>query len=386
MRRLSLVGCVVVVGALVAAQAAAALAPPGGFSSVSCTSATACTAVGSVVRDGVLVTLAERWDGSSWSIQNTPNPGDNRDQLDAVSCTSAAACTAVGFYINSSNGTSAPIVERWDGSNWSVQAIPTPAVGMLSGVSCPSATVCIAVGAGPGGQGGERLIERWDGKDWSIQHSPIPPDPYSTWLSTVSCYSATACTAIGGSFNGQSRVGEYAERWNGSSWSLRTLSTPYGDGNPITAVVCASPRSCVAVGYAFTDSIQSTAFAERWYGTSWSLQNTPQRDPGGFSYLDGLSCTSDAACVAVGSENTGGGFDSGAPFAARWNGTGWTVQNMANPTGSSSVSLSGVSCTSATACTAVGYYPVGLGTGSYLTLAERWDGTSWSIQNTPNPG
>jgi hypothetical protein len=44
--------------------------------------------------------------------------------------------------------------------------------------------------------------------------------------------------------------------------------------------------------------------------------------------------------------------------------------------------LYGVSCTSATACTAVGYYTNSGGTD--VTLAEGWNGTSWAIQVTPS--
>ena len=44
--------------------------------------------------------------------------------------------------------------------------------------------------------------------------------------------------------------------------------------------------------------------------------------------------------------------------------------------------LAGVSCASASACTATGYYYNG---SVYPTLAERWNGTKWSIEHTPNP-
>ena len=54
-------------------------------------------------------------------------------------------------------------------------------------------------------------------------------------------------------------------------------------------------------------------------------------------------------------------------MAERWNGTAWAMQSIPNPNGSGQ--LNGVSCTSASACTAVGYY------GGYVTLAERWNGT-----------
>ena len=45
--------------------------------------------------------------------------------------------------------------------------------------------------------------------------------------------------------------------------------------------------------------------------------------------------------------------------------------------------LYGASCTSASACTAVGDYVTS--TGASKTLAERWNGTAWTLQSTPNP-
>jgi hypothetical protein len=42
---------------------------------VACTSSKACVAVGSYTnQSGVAMTLAERWNGSTWSIQSSPLP------------------------------------------------------------------------------------------------------------------------------------------------------------------------------------------------------------------------------------------------------------------------------------------------------------------------
>jgi hypothetical protein len=72
--------------------------------SVSCTTFTACTAVGQVDGTGQLVTLAERWNGTAWAIQHTPNPtsatGGANGELDALSCAAPTTCTAVGYYGN----------------------------------------------------------------------------------------------------------------------------------------------------------------------------------------------------------------------------------------------------------------------------------------------
>ena len=113
--------------------------PTAALSSVSCASPTTCEAVGSG--------LAEGWDGSSWTIQNTPNTPIGNG-LTSVSCTSASACEAVG-----SSGTSTlghpggtTLAEAWNGASWSLQSGPNLAGGTLSAVSCVSATTCEAVG------------------------------------------------------------------------------------------------------------------------------------------------------------------------------------------------------------------------------------------------
>jgi hypothetical protein len=73
------------------------------------------------------LTLAEAWNGTSWAAQHTPSPTNPPtpalDTLNGVSCASPAACTAVGYYYNSS-GVMVALAERWDGTSWAMQAIP----------------------------------------------------------------------------------------------------------------------------------------------------------------------------------------------------------------------------------------------------------------------
>src|SRR5262249_59961504 len=90
---------------------------------------------------GALTALAERWNGSGWHLQPTPNLSQGGG-LNGVSCTSASACTGVG-----SSG-AGPLAERWNGTRWSVQATPNPPQGngFLSGVACPSPAMCLAAG------------------------------------------------------------------------------------------------------------------------------------------------------------------------------------------------------------------------------------------------
>ena len=326
----------------------------GNLSGISCTSATACTAVGSANSAGGDVTLAERWDGTSWTIQTTPNPsGATASSLSAVSCTSASACTAVGASQSASG--QAPLAERWDGTTWAIQPTPTPsgAVGItsLSGVSCRSPTACTAVGYyAVGTDGANRtLAERWDGTTWAIEPTPNQSGAYGTSLSAVSCRSATACTATGGynGFMGSGGGGALAERWDGTTWTIQTIPT----GLDLSGVSCPGATACTAVGPGGTPPDGATTLAEAWDGTTWTLQPSPNQSGAPGSSLFGVSCTSATGCTAAGSYVTS--TLSYLTLAERWDGASWTIQPTPNPSGQVSL-LNGVSCASATACIAVG--------------------------------
>jgi hypothetical protein len=55
-------------------------------------------------------------------------------------------CTAVGFYVGIDGQ---GMAERWDGTKWLVQRVPSPlgaTIGELKGVSCPTPYMCMTVG------------------------------------------------------------------------------------------------------------------------------------------------------------------------------------------------------------------------------------------------
>jgi hypothetical protein len=312
--------------------------------------------------------------GATWSMQAVPSPPGG-GIVDGVSCTSASACIAVGFS-GTEQGT---LAERWNGTSWTIQSTPNPSGALkvdLSGVSCTSASACIAVGFEQTSSNEFTVAERWNGTSWTIQSTPNPPGALNVELEGVSCTSASACTAVG-----SSDTNKLAEQWNGTSWTIQSTPNPSGstDG-ALEGVSCTSASACTAVGW-YETSAGVFALAERWNGTSWTIQSTPNPNPELGPTLTGVSCTSANACTAVGYYETSSGATSPA-LAEQWNGTSWTIQSTPNPPGALYVDLSTVSCTSASACTAVGSY----GTSSnQFTLAEQWNGTSWAVQTTPNP-
>lgn len=367
---------VVVIGVIpsVASGAVASVAvglnaalPPGVLQAVSCTSRNACTAVGSTAGH----TLAVRRDGASWTVQSTPNPdGAQSSSLSGVSCTSPSACMAVGQYTDSaSNGNQKTLAERWDGTRWSILYTPTPSGqgpygSPLSGVSCTSADACIAVG---GINGALTLAEGWNGREWVIQPTPTPPGfdgPYGV-LTGVSCTSPTACSATGAGYRSA-----FAEHWDGSTWELQATDHPGGTNDVrLPGVSCTGPNTCTGVGgYGLDGGVARTLAEHSDRGTDWHIQSTPNAivDIGSENTLEGVSCVSMDACVAVGYWRSRIGPGNQATLVERWDGTNWSILTIPNPTGARSSSLLGVSCVSPTACVAVG-------SADGAPLAQEWD-------------
>jgi hypothetical protein len=95
--------------------------------------------------------------------------------------------------------------------------------------------------------------------------------------------------------------------------------------------------------------------------------------------LTALSCSSGTACTAIGYWPSITGVGPGPPVAERWNGRFWSIQRIAAPAGSD---LGAVSCPSHPMCVAVGDSSAPSGPGR--PLLERWNGRSWSPQRVPS--
>src|SRR5206468_2339679 len=119
--------------------------------------------------DGDSRTLAEESTGGRWALLPTPaHPNPISRALTAVSCTSATACMAVGDYANR-HGYYRTLAEWWDGTDWTVTSIPDPGkFNFIDGVACDPTNSCLAVGQYGGNRSRDKpLAERWDGQAWS---------------------------------------------------------------------------------------------------------------------------------------------------------------------------------------------------------------------------
>ena len=339
---------------------------------VSCPSRNLCIAVGySSVRAGAFTTLAERWDRNGWSIQRTQTPaGAQVSVLSAISCASRSSCTAVGYFTNGA-GVAVPLAEHWNGRRWSVQRPPEPpnsTYSYLVAVSCAARRSCTAVGSVADTNGNElSLAERWDGTGWSIQPLQIPPGATAGRLNGASCTSPTTCTAVGTFLDPYGDYLTLVERWNGIGWAVQSSANPSANYSQLVGAWCASGGSCEAVGFFANGDGPLRTLAERWNGTSWVIQPTPNRSGARTNQLFAVACRS-TACTAVGNfANGGGAFGT---LAERGKRDRWDIQPTAPPAGATNSGLDAVACPTAGSCTAVGYFIDR--SGKVLTLAEQY--------------
>jgi hypothetical protein len=357
------------------------------LAAVSCPSATACTAVGRFFRavgpafKGSVGPLAEGWSGGRWRLEVTPSPAGSRGaRLNAISCPSALSCTAVGYFTDHA-GADTVLAESWTGQSWHVVAVPRPAgvsSSWLYGVSCRSVTACTAVGADKSRTGTHPLAERWNGSSWQAQ---AVAGIASGSLAAVSCSSARSCVAVG-PYGGRTGTVSLAAAWNGRAWHAQFVPGPAGSqGSQLLAVSCHSPAACTAVGGYGPSLGQTAPLTERWNGTSWQLQTTP--DPGGSieAQLSGVSCPSAVTCTSAGNYEVP--YQQTLTLALSWSAQTWRVQPTPTPKGAAASVFNALACSAPADCTAVGWFSAS--NGNSLTLAERWNGTSWRLQSTPNP-
>lgn len=352
-----------------------------GLEGVSCTSSTACVAVGTFRETGSTVTkpLAEAWNGSEWALVGVPIPTGTKGDavLKSVSCASAGSCVAVGGYVSATEPgepiEERPLVETWNGTTWSVQAAPNQAgtkFDSFRSVSCATASVCTAVGQA----GKSPLVERLSGGVWTVETASAPAGATESTFTAVSCASTTTCVAVGNAnTNGGSLQGSpvgFTESWAGAGWQ----SQASGASGPLESVACLSPSSCETVGG--TSGL-------RWNGKSWSSSDNVALPPAETQYVHGgsqqvefkaVACASGWSCVAVGDYFASGGYVAMADSL----GPHWSTQTSANPKSPVSSSLfKGVSCPSASSC-----YAVGDGAVSGSSFVDSRSGGEWKLGET----
>jgi uncharacterized repeat protein (TIGR01451 family) len=274
-----------------------------------------------------------------------------------------------------------PLSAAADG--WSV--VPTPNAGttdnLLLGISCAGGTGCVAVGSHLDANGIYRtLVLRDTGGGWTVVASPNVGTG-DNLLQGVHCLEGGGCWAVGYYVDASGVQHGLIERDTGSGWTL--VSSPASSTRPdvLYSVTCAGAALCWAVGYHpyRPDVGIYTTLIEKNTGSGWAIVGSP--NPGtSYNVLQGVSCTSGTDCSAVG--YTASSLAS-RTLIEHFGGSGWSAIASPNTSASQNNQLNGVSCQADGSCWAVGLYDAN-GTGAFRTLIERNTGAGWGIVSSPN--
>lgn len=136
-----------------------------------------------------LKTLTEHWNGTSWSIIPSPNPGTyNGNVLNAVDGVSANDVWAVGCYqLGSTGQDGGALTMHWNGAQWTV--VPAPSRSTLYGITALASNNVWAVG--------DQVILHWNGTSWNNVSFPLPPNGSFPRLRGISAVSANDIWAAG---------------------------------------------------------------------------------------------------------------------------------------------------------------------------------------------
>lgn len=159
-------------------------------------------------------TLVAHWDGEAWTVVPSPNPTSFNLLWDVLALSPTDAW-AVGSTSDGQGG-ERPLVLHWDGVEWT--EVPTPDVGTegrysgLRSVAGASSNEVWAVGYEGLDDGDRPLIERWDGTAWTV----VPGDTRAGFgdLRSVVALSTGKAVAVGSRSQNEGLI----EEWNGTRW------------------------------------------------------------------------------------------------------------------------------------------------------------------------
>lgn len=355
--------------------------------------------------------LIEHWDGTRWAVAVTSEASSGGADfppsalaLAAVAGSGADDVWAVG---GSSAHSPGPAVVHWDGTAWNPGVAPcyTSCVSsQLNAVAVLSPTDAWAVGVAhiPGGSvpADHPLVEHWDGTQWQL----VPgSDALSTdaTLSSLVAFSATDVWVFGA----EQHYYAFIAHWDGRTWRVVAGASAPNDQLPLvdidtTLSAAASDPHAVSqpiwvVGTTFANPCVDCKLPLILRGSdgNWSVLSAAQVATG--TAASPLSAVSLKAVGVVGSADAwavgtyqppkGPTVLPGRAFTAHWDGTRW--QDVPVPAGQTLDELDGVVAVSANDVWAVGS-STNLGSGNYWshTLVTHWDGASWTVVPSPNPG
>ena len=267
-------------------------------------------------------TLIEHWNGTTWSIVPSPNPGTTSNGLTGITSIAANDIWAVGFTSNRrDNNVDTSLLEHWNGTKWSLVASPTVKQGsQLLRLAAVSTNNVWAVGYSTNDSGtiSRTLIERWDGTTWSVVPNTLTSQLGYNILNGISARTADDVWVVGatGSLHTPKAL---IEHWNGTKWSLVASPDAGGTQRGLGSVVAISANNVWAAGSSSGSfGSDGQTLVEHWDGIQWSIVDSPNQ--GSYDSFSALTVVSANNIWTV-------GFSNHTPetLIEHWNGDQWSI-------------------------------------------------------------
>lgn len=217
-------------------------------------------------------------------------------ELGALSCATPRRCWAVGVAspANAATpGTTTVIVATKDGGRiWRAQHVAGGSTPQLSGVSCPTPTACLAVGSNGASLPGSGVVLATT--DAGAAWIPVTAPTGALTVTTVTCSSVADCLAVvsDGTLIWSAMTSDFGRTWQREG-NLPSLFLAGDD------VSCTVGGPCLVAGYVptGTGTGEGAVALSTDGGKTWSLASVPN----GIGVLRSATCTGASACLAAGS-------------------------------------------------------------------------------------
>lgn len=275
--------------------------------------------------------LLEHWNGSVWSIVAAPAPPGTNDRLFGMSATSSHDVWAVGNYFNTADNHFEPLIEHFDGANWSITPAPNGGAkfNLLRAVSARTAGNAWAVGQYFDPLSGRTLTlaEHWNGRTWSLEPGLNQVQPWNSFVA-VAAFGTKNVYAIDDSApqqNGGGNLVPAVQHYDGQ-WNFEPTPVMGSSSSPLNALAPITQTDIWALGDWF-DGTTFQTLAENWNGSTWTIVPSADQGAGVETVIFGAAGAAPADVWGVGAFFDGSKFQTYTMF---WNGTKWKTMNSPN--------------------------------------------------------
>jgi hypothetical protein len=224
-------------------------------------------------------TLIQHFDGSTWTVVPSPNPGAKQNLFYGVVALSGCDSWAVGGS-QDANDLWHTLAAHWDGHAWKV--VPTADPGatgnVLYAVAASSSGVFATGQRADHSFPGIALVERWDGDSWDVVSTPT--DPGGTDISLGATADGSDLTIVGDRESSTAPYTTFVAEGNRRGLSIVSTPNSGAGENDLFSATTADDGSTWAVGWLIDPaSGNHDTLIEQGRRGTWSLSSSPNPNP-----------------------------------------------------------------------------------------------------------